>query len=598
MLFLDLRLKVQKTAEKEKIPKQKSKQTDPFVDLHHPVINMSAPAAVQHIIHQYKSAGEGQNEIKTIKATPGDEQYDLAQYDSKDVKFVARLEHIEIMEYANEDGYLLHFKIDFMGSFDNRSRIQAADLEIQVSPLAKSASEQEGESKGSALSNRQQPPRFTVVKPEVQFANMSDREVTISGKKSLAVAANGSGFGSATIGMERGVRGNIKFKGVTTIHGVIKHGSDKVCWRIHEDPASKSGVPPRVRLVAAVRAKDGFLIRVIRFDAKVYNRRRFWKLNSLSADASLNVEVGDINEVIDQIFLFKSKKASELLEKSTKVATLARTALDSLQAEAAATVNKIAPMDLAIHGEHLEHDLRLLQDIAKACQDWREDPLKGTNVLNRCLHFDELLNRILMKEQFDEGEQEDEKERQAHQKSKVQDAVIQKQLHAVMEELRKTMDRVKLARTKDVISTLDCKLLEFYNVAKVESQQDGNKDNADAAEKKSHVDSLGELLDLCSEAEKMMDNYYLDKRWRRPTVMTREAAEFEWDHHRRGRQPERSPSLEYMDVSPHRHLSRSRHRVSQWVPPEPGMMSSRGRVRPEELNDFSAVSGYSMTVFG
>ncbi|OQV06538.1 hypothetical protein CLAIMM_11090 [Cladophialophora immunda] len=523
-----------------------------------------------------------------VELKPEDGYCGLAQFDSEGVKLIAQLEQVQPTEYGHEDIYLVQFKVDLMSSVAQRKRIQAADFDIKISPLPEHGEQTPQEQKPTTPD---QDPQIVVVSPEIQLWNVSEREISVEARKSLLLSANATTFAGASIGAENTARELTKFDGVVTIHGVIKNGKDTACWRIREDSASKSGVPQSLRLVAGVRAKAGFQIQVLRLEAHVRERKRFWKLRILSARSTAIVQINPLDKLLAQILHATTERAKQLLAKTTSVATQARSALKELHEKADSTIKELEANDLANHGQHVEGALRLVEDIANACQGWR-NPLNDGRLKKDEVVFDALTKRIIEAERHQENE-EAQRNQGSREKTReqLQDEKISEQLASTKEDLRRIKRQVHLTELKGTLEKLNRMIAN---------------ENTEQAEIKS---AMRDAEELASRLDTEPDISYQRTRQHYRHLIEGDGESSSESGSASSSDSDSSSDLgadsdtDYDNVNAHHHLHehyrRRRHgrRNSPLVVPQTStVISTRRRIKPEELRSFSAVGGYSIKV--
>jgi hypothetical protein len=144
--------------------------------------------------------------------------------------------------YEDEDVVLLNFKLDFMNPLSGWNQIRKATFTIQLSPVH----------------GCEEQPRIRTIMPVAQFSHISGEEIT-TGQRIAAGISTDSKVGGVNLSFEN-LRGTkTSFLGNCIIHGLVENKS-KAVWTLREEPNSKSGLPPVVKLRAIVRSTRQFYV--------------------------------------------------------------------------------------------------------------------------------------------------------------------------------------------------------------------------------------------------------------------------------------------------------------------------------------------------
>ncbi|KAF5856681.1 hypothetical protein ETB97_007038 [Aspergillus alliaceus] len=101
---------------------------------------------------------------------------------------------------------------------------------------------------------------------------MSDLEVTTGEKVAVGGGGNG-GPAQASVNVEHSKGIKTSYEGARVIHGLIK-GSDSATWRLFEDSASATGLPPVIHLLLVVCCASNFSL-----DLEMsVTHRSFWRM--------------------------------------------------------------------------------------------------------------------------------------------------------------------------------------------------------------------------------------------------------------------------------------------------------------------------------
>lgn len=185
----------------------------------------------------------------------------------------------------------------------------------------------------------------------------------------------------------------------------------------------------------------------------------------MSAPPSNIVQIGPFDELIEQILRNNTEKAKLLLKKTTSVAAQARTALEELHKKADSTLKALKAKDLARHGEHVEGDLRILEDIVNACQGWR-NPL-DQRLKKDALRFEDLLERIAEAERHNKENVNAQRLEKPQEKmeEQLEDEKIIEQLAATKKHLHRVKQKVHLTELKDTLEKVDRMIADNANQA-------------------------------------------------------------------------------------------------------------------------------------
>ncbi|KAL4862317.1 ankyrin repeat-containing domain protein [Aspergillus spectabilis] len=167
----------------------------------------------------------------------------LANYDNHDISFDAKLESILPCVHEGKDMHEIQLLINFMRPYSMDHRIRYAKVDVMLSP-----------------SDPKDTPHIRGIMPQADRMEVSDQEIT-SGQKFTVGAAGNGGPSSVNISMEGSKSRTSTFKGVRIIHGAIKDRMH-ACWRMYEEPGSKSGLPEIVRLLMLTHCDSEFEIRL------------------------------------------------------------------------------------------------------------------------------------------------------------------------------------------------------------------------------------------------------------------------------------------------------------------------------------------------
>jgi hypothetical protein len=162
----------------------------------------------------------------------------LAEYEHKELYFQAKLTGIYRTTFGDDDMHLLKIKLHFMKPFSRGMRYQGANVIVRVS---KSLGEE---------------PRIVRIAPEANSMHISDLEVT-TGEKVAVGGGGGGGPAQANVNVEHSKGVKTSYEGARVIHGLIK-GSNLATWRIYEDSASATGLPPVIHLLLVVCCANAF----------------------------------------------------------------------------------------------------------------------------------------------------------------------------------------------------------------------------------------------------------------------------------------------------------------------------------------------------
>jgi hypothetical protein len=167
----------------------------------------------------------------------------LANYDNHEISFDAKLESILPCVHEGKDMHEIQLLINFMRPYSVDHRIRYAKVDVMLTP-----------------SDQRDTPHIRGIMPQADRMEVSDQEIT-SGQKFTVGAAGNGGPSSVNISMEGSKSKTSTFKGVRIIHGAIRDRMH-ACWRMYEEPGSKSGLPEIVRLLMLVHCNGEFEIRL------------------------------------------------------------------------------------------------------------------------------------------------------------------------------------------------------------------------------------------------------------------------------------------------------------------------------------------------
>ncbi|KAI1611554.1 hypothetical protein EDD36DRAFT_420502 [Exophiala viscosa] len=258
--------------------------------------------------------------------------YVLARHDSHDCYFDIKVTRCELVTVNSKEAYQLHFKLDFARPFDPSKRIRSAAVDIQVT------------------SNSRDPnrpgPAIVGIDPEASLVYMADHEVSSGQNVGVNVGAPGPAAGaiSANVGLTWGDK--TTFKGSRLFHGFLpspRHAQ----WKMYEEPKSKSGLPPSVRLMVIVKSARSFYVSA---NVLVQRRSAFGWVRNISAPATTVSARG----YKVQRRLVRAARESALNEVSDKITELLREGEGKMQTLQGIVDKEFPNLNLsAVYGHHI-----------------------------------------------------------------------------------------------------------------------------------------------------------------------------------------------------------------------------------------------------
>lgn len=277
----------------------------------------------------------------------------LAKYDNHDISFDAKLESITPCIHEGKHMHEIRFLINFMRPYSMDYRIRYAKIDIHLTP--------------------QEPtkiPNIRGIMPQADRVEVSDMEIS-SGQKLTVGAAGSGGPSNVNISMEGSKSKTSSFKGVRIIHGAIKDRTH-ACWRLYEEPGSKSGLPEIVRLLMLVNCETEFDIHT-EFSVKARHSLSFGLPRTLTA-AKRGGGRGGLSYTVPSLETILTQEQESRLKQILDIADRAATAVEEANAfekKLSRAIRKHARRDLIMQAGMKEGYL----------QEW-------TDILNESKSFD------------------------------------------------------------------------------------------------------------------------------------------------------------------------------------------------------------------
>lgn len=222
----------------------------------------------------------------------------LAKYDNHDISFDAKLESITPCIHEGKHMHEIRFLINFMRPYSMDYRIRYAKIDVHLTPKEPTKM-----------------PNIRGIMPQADRVEVSDMEIS-SGQKLTVGAAGSGGPSNVNISMEGSKSKTSSFKGVRIIHGAIKDRTH-ACWRLYEEPGSKSGLPEIVRLLMLVNCETEFDIHT-EFSVKSRHSLSFGLPRTLTAKRGLSYNVPSLETILTQE---QESRLKQILEIADRAAT-------------------------------------------------------------------------------------------------------------------------------------------------------------------------------------------------------------------------------------------------------------------------------------
>ncbi|KAL4905005.1 hypothetical protein BDW74DRAFT_168138 [Aspergillus multicolor] len=226
-------------------------------------------------VHYVRPADAHHNLWAGVQRDNGD-GFILASYDNHDISFDAKMESIRPIFHEGKDMHEIQIKLNFMRPYSMDHRIRYARVDVNL-----------GASGGDA-------PNIRAIMPQADRMEVSEQEIT-SGKTFTVGASGNGGPSNVNISMEGSKSKKSTFKGVRIIHGAIRDQMH-ACWRLYEEPGSRSGLPEIVRLLLLVHCEAEFNVR-LDLSVKACHFLTFGIPRTLTAPKGLSYTVPKLNVI-------------------------------------------------------------------------------------------------------------------------------------------------------------------------------------------------------------------------------------------------------------------------------------------------------------
>ncbi|KAL5335785.1 hypothetical protein BJX70DRAFT_374163 [Aspergillus crustosus] len=327
----------------------------------------SDEAAVETEALNTEQLPELPNNIWTGVRRDNGDGFILANYDNHEISFDAKLESIVPCIHEGKDMHEIQLLINFMRPYSMDYRIRYAKVDILLSPK-----------------DPKETPHIRGIMPQADRMEVSDQEIT-SGQKFTVGAAGNGGPSSVNISMEGSKSRTATFKGVRIIHGAIRDRMH-ACWRMYEEPGSKSGLPEIVRLLMLVHCDTEFDIR-LNLSVKACHFLTFGIPRTLTAPPGPSYTVPALNIITA---MEQESRLRQVLDVANRAATVVEEA-HKFETRFSEAIQHHAKKDLIMQAgkkeSHLQEwtdildaskssDFRFLRDKLLEMRDTRFDPIR------------------------------------------------------------------------------------------------------------------------------------------------------------------------------------------------------------------------------
>ena len=166
----------------------------------------------------------------------------LASHSDEDFYFDTKLEQVEATTFHGKPAHQLALKVDLMRPFEVSKRIRSATISVRIRPR-----------------NSSEPvPVIVGVTPDASLVDVADHEVTSGQTLGVSAGTPSSAAGAVNLSGNFSWGDKVSFKGKRLIHGFVR--GDEAHWQMYEEPRSKSGLPPSVRLLMIVEGTGKFVV--------------------------------------------------------------------------------------------------------------------------------------------------------------------------------------------------------------------------------------------------------------------------------------------------------------------------------------------------
>ncbi|KAL4883001.1 ankyrin repeat-containing domain protein [Aspergillus karnatakaensis] len=268
--------------------------------------------------------------------------FTLATYNKHDISFDAKLESIRPCVHEGTDMHEIQLLVNFMRPYSMDYRIRYAEVNVLLHPKDETNA-----------------PHLRGIMPQADRVEVSDQEIT-SGKTLKVGAAGNGGPSSVNISMEGSKSRTSTFKGVRIIHGAIKDRMH-ACWRMYEEPGSKSGLPEIVRLLMLVRCDGEFQLR-LNLSVKACHSFTFGIPRTLTAPAGPTYSIPDLPTIAN---MEQASRLKQMLDVADRAATVVEEA-STFETRFAHAIRNHAKKDLIMQAGMKESYLQEWTDILDA----------------------------------------------------------------------------------------------------------------------------------------------------------------------------------------------------------------------------------------